>query len=334
MSAIPVIDVEPHLSGSDPKGTAAAIHRAGTELGFMQVVGHGIPTEKLDAVDGATAELMALDPGAHGQLASPTGHPFGGFQTRVRSGGSVHQAFQVCQFDDAADAQAAGISAQYAFYFHPNVWPDIDGFRDACTALFAETRALGDAIMGLFALALGLDEDAFAPDVSDFGINHYPAVPNANGSGVALDAHRDSGPLTILHQRGTYEGLEVRGLDGEWVPVPLIDGAFVINVGELMERWTNDRWRATQRRAVGSTPGDHRTSITTFHLPAADAVIAPRPEPCNGLAHYEPVTQYLWERLYLTRLHERYRNGTAEYGLDDALLPYVDALPPVPTTTA
>jgi isopenicillin N synthase-like dioxygenase len=170
-------------------------------------------------------------------------------------------------------------------------------------------KRVGDALMELFARALGLSPGHFAPmlthPVSDFAVNTYPAQPARVSADPLLTfrEHTDSGMLTVLHQRGDYAGLQVQGLDGDWVEVPVDPDALIINIGDLMSRWTNDRWPSTRHRVVAAPDATStRASIATFHLPNVDAVIAPM-EPFLGPdgPHYEPVTPYVWESMFLSR---------------------------------
>jgi isopenicillin N synthase-like dioxygenase len=113
--------------------------------------------------------------------------------------------------------------------------------------------------------------------------------------------HADSGVLTILHQQGSYQGLQVLARDGSWVDVPVLPEAFVINIGNLMHRWTNGVWPATMHRVVASgDPEASRASIVTFYLPAVDTVIAPLPTMVGPDGPvFEPVMQYDWEGQYI-----------------------------------
>jgi isopenicillin N synthase-like dioxygenase len=131
---------------------------------------------------------------------------------------------------------------------------------------------------------------------------------------VLFAEHSDGNTLTILHQRGDYEGLQVQRLDGagEWIAVPVRDDAFVINVGELMTHWTNDHWPATRHRVVAAAdPDAARTTLTTFHMPALDAVVEPiaRWVGADG-PHYAPVNSYDWERSRIKNSYARSNDAT------------------------
>jgi isopenicillin N synthase-like dioxygenase len=159
-----------------------------------------------------------------------------------------------------------------AWSYSPNLWPAaLPALRPAWTAYYDAMRGLGRRLMSLFARGLGLPPGFFAglaghgPDALR-AIN-YPAREPAPHSGQTLAGqtlpgqlragpHTDYGTLTILRQ-DVVGGLEVLGPGGDWVGVVPVPGAFVVNLGDLMARWTNDRWRSTLHRVVdppGSGP--------------------------------------------------------------------------------
>jgi len=305
---IPVIDIAPFLAGGDGAEAAARIERAAVEVGFFQVIGHGVPTDLLDAAYAAMYELSSLDVGVKERFRSPVGHPYRGLHLRRDRSGTIRQErFLATRFDDPAAAVAAGIDPALADYFAPNTWPDQPaGFRAACENLFAATQRLAGSLMRLAALALDIGPNGFdgciEPNSSTFAINHYPSshAPIEDGPDLLFHEHADGNTLTLLHQRGDFEGLQVQRLDadGEWISVPVREDAFVINLGKLMTRWTNGHWPATMHRVV--TPADpalQRTTLTTFHMPPLATVIAPLPRWCDADGpRFEPITTYESER--------------------------------------
>jgi isopenicillin N synthase-like dioxygenase len=309
MSAIPVIDL------AQPRAAVVAALRDALEnIGFLQVVNHGVDLAMVGRTYAAKEALIGLPEDDKRAMISES-HPFRGWKRVLDPAGTIIQErFQVCNFDDPVAAAQAGVDAPWLDYFHPNIWPPIDGFKTDVRAWFDATRDLGARLMSLFALALDLEPDFFVPgfqhDVTCFAVNVYPGVATSATSAeprVVLPAHADSGTLTVLHQRGDYAGLQVQTASGAWLTVPVLEDAFVINVGELMARWTNDRWNGTRHRVVAPPEsGMARTSLTTFYLPSADTRIAPLPT-CvgSGGPHYAPVTAYEWERAYLSKQYRR-----------------------------
>jgi len=137
--------------------------------------------------------------------------------------------------------------------------------------------------MGLFAAALKLPDDHFqgfidAP-VSALRALNYPAQQRAPREGqLRAGAHTDYGSLTILLPQEGSRGLEIASRDGGWIEAPAIPGAFIINIGDLMQRWTNDRWVSTLHRVVNPAAGAggsaRRQSLAFFHQPNWFAEIA------------------------------------------------------------
>ena len=310
VSDIPVVDVSSAVAGGDLGVSAQAIANACRAVGFLQVVGHGVEASLLDNVYSSAAEVMALPQAQKAALAPADGRRFRGLHQdwHAESGRIVFEQFEVNRFDDAAAAIAAGVPAQYGNYFRPNIWPSqVSGLRQQWLDCFAATTDLGLRIMSLFAVALGRSPKHFDSDmalgVHNFGVNWYPPQPAGRARPTrVLVPHSDSGVLTLLHQRADYAGLEVRLGDGTWVQVPVRSDAFVVNIGQLMARWTNGRWQATPHRVrAAEDPSSSKTSIVTFLLPAVDTVVTPL---TNGdePARYEPVMVYDWESVFLAEL--------------------------------
>jgi isopenicillin N synthase-like dioxygenase len=325
---VPVIDVSSFLNGVDLATAAAEVDEAATRSGFFQIVGHGVDMSLLDAVYDGAVRLSRQPDEVKAALVSPSGHPYRGLMSQRDVRGVVcSQRFHASRFDDAADAVRNGVPEHLADFFAPNVWPELPGFRADVQALFTETQRLGGELMRLFAVALGLPINNFDPYLEDSAsscsINYYPArrAPLDTDPTVIFDEHFDGGTLTILHQRGTYDGLQIRTLDGDWFSVPVVPEAFVINMGELMTRWTNDRWPATRHRVIAADdPEGHRTTLTTFHLPALDTPIAPLAS--QGGAddpHYDPVTPYDWEARFIKKTYAERRYTTADPATDGYL---------------
>ncbi|MGA8444938.1 MAG: 2OG-Fe(II) oxygenase family protein, partial [Roseiarcus sp.] len=167
------------------------------------------------------------------------------------------------------------------FCFAPTIWPDApEGFREAWSAYYAAMEDLAARIMRVFAVALELPEDFFAPflsaPVSALRALNYPALAARPKPGqIRAGAHTDYGSLTILLPQAGSRGLEILGPDGAWIEVPPRPGAFVVNIGDLTARWTNDRWTSTLHRVVipDDVRAERRQSFAFFHQPNWDAEI-------------------------------------------------------------
>lgn len=178
--------------------------------------------------------------------------------------------------------EADGEAADFAWA--ANLWPaEPPGFREAMLGYYRAMSELADRLMRLFALGLRLPESFFDGRIdraiSALRLLNYPDQPGPPEPGqLRAGAHTDYGSLTILLPQDAPGGLEVQGPDGTWHGVPTVPGGFVINLGDLMARWTNDRWRSTLHRVVNPPPdaagSTRRQSIAFFHQPNWEAEIA------------------------------------------------------------
>jgi isopenicillin N synthase-like dioxygenase len=306
-TAIPVIDISPAVSGGDDAGVVMAFRAAMSEVGFLQVVGHGVPARLIAAAHRTMVQLDSLPADERQELHRPRGLSRGIFERFDPAGAMLQRGFQFIPYDSVADAISAGAARGHDDYFDANVWPQDAAFVVTWKMYSEATRGLSHLLMSLFARAFGLEADYFADkfthDVTLFSANWYPRQEIGSTDGqpkVLLVDHPDSGVLTVLHQQGDYEGLQVLGSDGQWRTVPMRADAFVINIGELMSRWTNGRWPATIHRVVASpTPAHRRSSIATFFLPNIDEVIEPLPGTADDGALYDPISTYDWQRQFM-----------------------------------
>ena len=209
------------------------------------------------------------------------------------------------RFDVSDDAYHR---ARASSWFVPNIWPtQPPGFADALQAYFVTMETLACRLMRLFALALdlppGFFDDKIDRHISNMYINYYPAQANPPEPGqLRAGAHTDYGSLTILAPTDAFEavpglatsGLQVRDHAGAWHDVAPPPGTFVVNIGDLMAQWTNDRWVSTLHRVVNpprAAAQTDRMSLVFFHQPNDDALIECLPSCCIDTApKYAPVT--------------------------------------------
>ena len=291
MGLVPVIDLAPARNAEGRRAVAQAIARACEQVGFLTVTGHGVPQATIDGVWTAARRFFDLPGAAKRQAIMPRpGYPYGwspvageslAYSTGEQRPPDLKETFSIGPADIAATPP--GNQDAIDFAWAPNIWPaEPAGFRELLLAYYRAVSDLAGRLMALFALGLDLPETFFAPHIdqaiSALRLLNYPnqTVDPAPGQ-LRAGAHTDYGSLTILSQQQAPGGLEVQGLDGTWHPVPAVAGAFVVNLGDLMARWTNDRWRSTMHRVVnpprdakGST---RRQSIAFFHQPNWDAEI-------------------------------------------------------------
>jgi isopenicillin N synthase-like dioxygenase len=308
--AIPVIDIAPVRAGDHGalRTVAAAIDRASREIGFFGVVGHGIPEAAFDACyDGALAFFdLPLEEKLRVKRPSPEesrGYNAVGAETLAYSLAAtglpdLKETFAIGPVDPV-DARFSGAAA-YPHYT-PSVWPQRPvGLRPAWETYYRHARRLADEILAIFAIALDLPADWFADKTDNcysmMRAQYYPGVDAAPEPGrLRAGAHTDYGALTVLRGDDAPGGLEVQRADGAWTGVTFPPGGYLVNLGDQLAMWSNDRWRSTLHRVVvppTEALGTRRLSIGFFHMPNADAVIECLPN-CSGPGNppkYRPVT--------------------------------------------
>ncbi len=309
--AIPVIDIQPYLAGDaiGARRVAEAVGAACEEIGFLVVAGHGIPDALVRRVfevslaffDRPLGEKLALrsdDPGVprgYSALASKSlGRTYG-----LDTPPDLREQFFVGPLDDWAShfQRFPGAAKVYA----PNVWPATPAeFREVLTAYYRAQERLARDLMRIFALALGLAEGWFDDTIdrhfSTCPSNLYPEPAGEPLPGqLRAGPHTDFGSLTILAVNDAPGGLQVLFPDGAWHDVRPAPGQLVVNLGDMMGRWTNDRWKSTVHRVVNPprelATGSRRQTVGFFLHPNWDAPVAclPTCTDASRPARYPPI---------------------------------------------
>lgn len=284
-------------SGEDRFSKARELDEICRSTGFLVLTGHGVAASVIAEVWQAAGAFFAQEPEAKAAVAAPyPGYPYGwigpGREALARSKGQDTPPDLKESFNGGPLTVPPGMTdpQALAFCYQPTLWPDLPGFRPAWQAYYRAMEDLAARIMTAFAAALTLPEDHFArfigQPISALRALHYPAT----GAGIApgqarAGAHTDYGSLTILLPQPGSRGLEIRGPDGQWQAVPAPENAFVINLGDLMQRWTADAWVSTLHRVVAHPGQPARQSLAYFHQPDWGAVIIP----LDGSDRYPPV---------------------------------------------
>ena len=165
---------------------------------------------------------------------------------------------------------------------------------------YEQANQLAQDLLGVFALALGLERDWFKSKVdhsmASLALNHYPAQTEPALPGqLRAGPHTDYGTLTIVAPTAAPGGLQIRTKSGQWQDVSVEPGTFVVNIGDMMAQWTNDRWVSTVHRVANPAPGQalssRRLSLVFFHQPNPDALIdcIPTCVDANHGKKYQPV---------------------------------------------
>ncbi|OBZ97109.1 2OG-Fe(II) oxygenase [Pararhizobium polonicum] len=258
--------------------------------GFLAIRNHGVSQAVIDAVWSKAQAFFDLPPEEKQNARAPyKGYPYGYLGPELEALAKSREIDSPPDLKESFNGgplrQPASITdpEALAFCYAPTIWPDRpDGFVEAWKTYYASLEDLAARIMRLFAVALNLPETYFegfidAP-ISALRALNYPEqnVPPKPGQ-LRAGAHTDYGSLTILLPQEGSKGLEIITPDGQWTPVPPVPGAFVINIGDLMARWTNDRWVSTLHRVVNPSPQDggmaRRQSLAFFHQPNWNAEI-------------------------------------------------------------
>jgi isopenicillin N synthase-like dioxygenase len=312
--AIPVID----LQAID---AATRIAQACERTGFLVIVNHGVDQQVIDTAWSTATRFFDLAHADKMAAAMPyPGYPYGyapmqGERLAASLGADtppdLKETFSMGPIDAPATPPA---SPAEAFVYEATPWPPaLPEFRPAMEVYFTAMADLVARLMALFAVALDLPSDFFDPRIdrhtSALRVLNYPALTEAAKPGqLRAGAHTDYGTVTVLRADDAPGGLEVLVAD-RWIPAPLIADSLIVNLGDAMARWTNDRWRSTLHRVV-IPPADvaatsRRQSIAFFHNANWDAVIECIPSclAAGESPRYAPVTagDYLMSKFRSTQ---------------------------------
>ncbi|OBY26116.1 isopenicillin N synthase family dioxygenase [Leisingera sp. JC1] len=290
---IPVIDISALNTGGSLFEVAKEIRWALTNVGFFYVKNHGVPEAVVNGAFDETRAFFDLPLQDKMDLhISKSGLALRGYieifgeNTDPKKTKDLKECFDIGPESPAGDTP----------FFGPNLWPAArPEFELAVYGYHQEMKGLAQRLMRAIAVSLDLEADFFAPRMQNpitiQRLLHYPPQEGQiDESVMGIGAHTDYGSLTILAQ-DDVGGLQVMNRDGQWVEGPPIAGSFVINIGDLIQRLTNDLYLANLHRVVNAS-GRERYSIPFFIDADADAVFQPL-DSCvsaQNPARYEPVT--------------------------------------------
>ena len=311
-AAVPIIDIAPFVHGDAAarEKVVATVKRACEQVGFFVITGHDVLQDKITAVfaEGRAFFAQPLDekmrikrpgPGISRGYNSLAGQSLG-LTMGQKAPPDLMESLGFGPLETDGDPYwTEGFGPVHA---HPNLWPDgAPQFRRAVSGYWRAMEALSVRLMRIFALALDLDEDFFVQrskrHVTNMRINYYPAQDRPPEAGqLRAGAHSDYGAFTILKGENAPGGLEVLRRGGDWTGVPVIDEGFIINIGDLLMRWTNDKWVSTIHRVVNPPEAVRRRvdrmSIAYFFVPDHDTEVRCL-ETCMGAGNpsrYPPTT--------------------------------------------
>ncbi len=308
---IPLIDLRggPAGDAAAEAATAWEIHKTARETGFFYVKNHGIAQHLIDGAFAATRQFFDQP------LERKMDMSMKQWPGMLR--GYEPMLYQQLDEGSPQDLKEAFYSARHLEPDHPlvleklpnhgqNHWPDkLPGFREAIEGYYEPALDLGRHLMRLLAVSLSLErtyfDEAFAEPCSTLRILHYPPHPqNAAPNQLGAGAHTDYGAITLLAQDDNG-GLEVENAAGQWLRADPIPGTIVINLGDMVKRWTNDLYHSNMHRVLNNRTNSDRYSLPLFFNPAFKTRVecVPTCLPESGKAKYAPCTagEHVAERI-------------------------------------
>lgn len=310
---------------ADGDGEAAAkLDRAFSTLGFATIRGHGVAAEAFERAYAIARTFFSLPEAEKRRYLPDRPGLFRGYSAvgthrsavgshkadGAKAPGDLGETFMISRVDGHDDPYYR--TEAFGLTYAPNIWPDMPGFREGMEDYYRAMEDLARRLMRLAAISLGLEEDFFTARMrrhcSTCTLINYPPLEAEPLPGqLRRGEHTDNGILTLLHQRSDGPpGLQVKLKGGDWADVRTAQGEIILNIGDLLARWTNDRWVSTPHRVVlpeGDWKRKERLSLAFFQKTDFDAVVevAPtcvRPGEAPG---YEPIVAGDWMRAKMMR---------------------------------
>lgn len=284
---LPIIDISELPTPSARVRVAKEIASATKHSGFFYIQGHGIPADSIKNLRQQQRAFFGLPLAQKNDIAiNEFNRGYLGFGKAKMHGAKTHDQKEVFFWGAELPPDHYDIVNRTPLC-GPNLWPTDNNFRKSILDYSYQIKKTGNKLLQCVAIALGAEHDFFEPYYAEPMLRgqliHYPPTSNEVDSfGVA--EHSDFGCLTLLLQE--TDGLEVLQHD-KWIAAPVIAGTLVVNIGDLLERWSNKRMPSTRHR-VRNLSNKARYSIAMFHDPSPNAVVDP--------ADINPqLKQYSWE---------------------------------------
>ncbi|KAF7143723.1 hypothetical protein RHSIM_Rhsim05G0079700 [Rhododendron simsii] len=301
---IPLIDL------SAESNLLADIRDASKEWGFFQVVNHGVSLELRRNIESAAREFFAQSKEEKGKGKRDEANPLGYYDSEhTKNVRDWKEVFDLAVESPMVMPVSHDPDDKELVEWH-NRWPGYPpNFREACQEYALEVKNLAFKLLQLISMSLGLPEnhlDGFFNDHGSFiRINHYPPCPTPDVV-LGVGPHKDSGGLTILAQ-DDVGGLEVkRKIDGAWIRVEPILDAYIVNLGAIMQVWSNDIYQSVEHRAVVNSERE-RFSIGFFFNPAHHVNVEPLEELIDHQKNPAKYRPYNWGKFVATRRRSNFK---------------------------
>ncbi|MCO5571210.1 hypothetical protein L7F22_024945 [Adiantum nelumboides] len=307
--SIPVIDLA-RLS-SDRAGVIVDVGRACEEWGFFQVINHDIPLQAIHNLKEGAKAFFALPLADKLQVKRSFEHALG-----YNDGELTKNARDWKEVFDIAAEGCLELPAHFhGDHLHTrttlNQWPSaMPHLRMVIEEYVSATKELAFTLLHLIAQSLGLppryfDEHFLASKTVRLRLNHYPISPAPHQLALCIGAHKDTGALTILLQ-DDVGGLEVKQKDGQWIPVKPNPIAPVINVGDVIQVYSNDKYKSVEHRVL-TNKGADRYSFPLFFNPAHWVMVSPIPELIDE-EHPPKYGPYNWGKYMKRRMDSNFKH--------------------------
>lgn len=299
---IPVIDLE--------NSSVEDVEKACREWGFFHLINHGFPEHLRRRIESASADFFSLPLEEKKQISRDAENPLGYFNTELTK--NVRDWKEVFDYVPREEIQLPASDDPHhdATYTIRNQWlPKHPDFRETCLAYAEAAREVSFRVLELIARSLGLPykhlNEYFKDDISFIRLNCYPPCP-APELALGVGRHKDAGGITLLHQ-DEVGGLQVKRKDnGQWLPAQPLPNSFVINVGDCIQVWSNDKYESVEHRVV-TNGSRRRLSIPFFFNPSHYVNIKPLEELVSE-ENPPKYREYNWGKFYKRRKDSNFKN--------------------------
>ena len=275
---IPVIDITPLRDGTDPISVAKSLHKASQDIGFIYIKGHGVSLKTVETARETALQFFRASESDKSSVIVSEKHRgwLGPNRSKMRDDAKadLKESF-IWGSENKINAVANG-----HYVCGNNKWPKfVPGMQKPALDYFNEAHDVARHLLRGFALGLGLQENFFlrnnSQPLSRASYVYYPQQSESMGEDqFGAGPHTDFGVLTVLCQ-DSLGGLQVKDLSGDWVHAPPIDGTLIVNVGDLLSRWTDGVYRSTPHRVINESSQERLSLVLAFD-PSAETMIDAR----------------------------------------------------------